>query len=315
VRNVSEVRTVLGPLDPTKLGITSFQEFFILSLPGWNLSPEAPEIFNRAATYDRLEKELLAFKRLGGQSIVDGTGITGGRDVYFLAQLSRRSGVNIVATTGFLDESFVPGHFFPDRGRDEDYLSRLFFEELNIGAVSGGMIRTDIKPGLICIRGSSGRFTQMEMMALRGAARASSRSGAAVLTDGGGQPAERLDVLLKEGAKPERIVLSIGTDNWTTEQIESITAMGVCVSYDRIAWTSIGTAIRSVSEAVRHNLAEKILLGGGSIGASVGVESAPLSMTFLLDRFLPELRETGVVSQKDIDMMLIKNPKRILSFS
>jgi predicted metal-dependent phosphotriesterase family hydrolase len=312
---MSEVRAVLGPLDSTKLGITSFQEFFVLSLPGWHLSPEAPEIFNRAATYDRLEKELLAFKKLGGQSIVDGTGITGGRDVNFLAQLSRKTGVNIIATTGFLDESFIPGHFFSDRvGRDEGYLAQLFLDELDIGAVTGGMIRTEIKPGLICVRGSRGHFTEMEMMALRGAARASSRSGAAILTDGGSQPAEQLSVLLKEGAKPERIVLSIGTDyNWTMEQIQSITETGAYVSYDRIGWDSIDSAVRAVNEAVLRNLTEKILLGGGSVGAAIGVERTILPITLLLDKFVPELRAAGVVSQKDIVAMLIENPKRILS--
>jgi predicted metal-dependent phosphotriesterase family hydrolase len=247
-----EIRTVLGPMDPAKLGVTSFQEFFVLSLPGWNLSPEAPEIFNRAETYDRLKRELLAFKKLGGQSIVDGTGITGGRDIDFLSQLSRKTGVNIIATTGFLDESFIPGHFFSDRvGRDEDYLSRLFLDELNIGAVMGGMIRSETRPSLICVRGSSGHFTDMETMALRGAARASSRSGAAVLVDGSSQPADQLDALLKEGANPERIVLSIGTDyNWTLGQIQAIGARGAYISYDRIGWNSIDSAVRSVNEAV-----------------------------------------------------------------
>src|SRR5690349_5420591 len=132
------VNSVLGELRPEQVGVASLNEFVLLGLPGWNLAPEAN--FDEAAVFESIKQQLLRFKEAGGRTIVDNSGIAGGRRADLLIRLAEVSGVNIVASTGFPHELLTPGHFFPDRNRDADYLARLFSNEIRIGIATRGMV-------------------------------------------------------------------------------------------------------------------------------------------------------------------------------
>ena len=46
---MGQVNTVLGPIHPRQLGMTSLHEHILFSTPGWEYSPEGKATLRRAA--------------------------------------------------------------------------------------------------------------------------------------------------------------------------------------------------------------------------------------------------------------------------
>jgi phosphotriesterase-related protein len=86
---MAKVYTVLGPIDPNEVGVCDMHEHVLWNSPGWEFSPEAFEHFDRPSVFEKIQADLLDYKSLGGQTIVDVSGIGMGRDVDFYADLSR----------------------------------------------------------------------------------------------------------------------------------------------------------------------------------------------------------------------------------
>src|SRR5690349_24234171 len=132
------VHTVLGEIDASSLGVTLPHEHVFASSAGFMRA--WPEYFGgRARFLDTVASKLAALKRAGVDTIVDVTTIDTGRDVRFLREVSRRSGVQIVACTGhWLDPSMSMA------ARTADELAEFFTLE-----ITRGVEDTGIKPGVI----------------------------------------------------------------------------------------------------------------------------------------------------------------------
>lgn len=153
-----KITTVLGDIRPEDLGYTSIHEHTLLSMAHTSQGGEKKELTLHSRSslladssftqtqdqlcYDDVDaevEELLAFKSLGGQSLMD-CSYTGCRlDIRDIRTLSERSGVNIVVCSGFLGDHAYP--FDPmDRKAVRKYLIR---------QLSEGIDETDIKPGCL----------------------------------------------------------------------------------------------------------------------------------------------------------------------
>jgi len=67
---------------------------------------------------------------------------------------------------------------------------------------------TTVKAGVIKVGNSGDRFTSLEEMTYRAAARASKRTGAAIVTHGTQFARRQAEILLEEGADPARVIIS-----------------------------------------------------------------------------------------------------------
>lgn len=319
---VDVVHTVQGELRPEDLGVISLNEFVLLGLPGWDLAPEAS--FDEAAAFDAIKARLAAFKQAGGGTIVDNSGIASGRRADFLQRLSQVTGVNIVASTGFSDELFTPGHFFPDRNRDADYLARLFINEIRLGIVTRAMVRTQIKAGLVRTGYLAWPMTAMEEMCHRGAARAAKATGVAIYTSGEQTSAGALELLLGEGAPVDRIVVGHCDDGQALDPARdrAIAEGGAYVAYDHVGWEDGALHPGAVSDEQRADLVaqlvetghlERVLVSAGAIGARPDGE--PFSRhgyAHLLTSFVPRLKARGL-SDAQVRTILHDNPARVLA--
>jgi phosphotriesterase-related protein len=103
-----QVRTVLGEISYETLGITdAHNHVWIDPIPG--AAPGAP-ILNQ---YDKIREEIKLYRAAGGVSLLDCQPGGCGRNGYKLAQLSRATGVNIIACTGFHRRKYYPpDHWF-----------------------------------------------------------------------------------------------------------------------------------------------------------------------------------------------------------
>ena len=322
------VNTVLGNLPEEQTGVASLNEYVRLGLPGWDLAPECD--YDESAAFRQIKERLLAFKQTGGALIVDNSGIAMGRRADFLETLSRVTGVHIVSTTGFPDELGTPGHFYPERrfGNDPEaernHLARLFVNELTLGMVTDGMVRTSIKPGLIRTGYVQFPMTLMEDLCHRAAARASKRTGVAVYCWSNHTNIAALEFLLAEGADPSRIVIGHCDDGLAldAQRDRKIAQAGAYVAYDCIGWEDESIRADAISddaraalvvELIQAGLKERVLLSSGSVGWRLDHElTAPHGYDHLLTSFVPRLRARGV-SDVDLKTILEDNPRRVLS--
>jgi phosphotriesterase-related protein len=153
------VQTVLGPLDASKLGFTLTHEH-ICRCPLNVFGDRANAV---AKAVDKLKEA----RDAGVDTIVDLTTFDIKRDIRFGEEVSRRSGMQIVACTG--QHLFAPESF---NERTVEQIVESFVREIEEG-IEG----TDIKAGVIKVAARSGKLTPAEEKVFRAAARASKATG------------------------------------------------------------------------------------------------------------------------------------------
>jgi len=223
--------TVLGPVPAEALGITLMHEHLLFSLEAyWSPPPELPEpdIAVAPLSLDTLwwvrqhpvgsrpnlvqadpalaAAELARFIAAGGGTVVEVSSVGLQRDVRGLREIAERTGVNIVAGTGY----YIGASHPPDLAdRTVEDVEAEIVRDLTVG-VDG----TDIRAGVIGEIGTSEPLVPTEQLVLRAAARAQRRTGVAMVVHPAPQHrsaaaiGEWLDILEAEGAIPGRVVIS-----------------------------------------------------------------------------------------------------------
>ena len=162
------VNTVLGPLETDKMGVTLMHEHLLGATAG--ISQFYPE-FLGPDYKDRIIKWLIYSKEGGINTVVDADTLDLGRDVNVLAEVSAKSGVNVIAATGWNVEtpSFL-GKFTADQ------YAQIFIRDIQVG-----MEGTNIKAGIIKSAADFEGVTPSGERVLRGAARAHLATGTPIM--------------------------------------------------------------------------------------------------------------------------------------
>ena len=112
---MSFVRTVLGDIDPSALGVTYAHEHLVID--GGRPIELFPDFL--LADVDRMAAEVAEAAGAGLRAAIDAMPADCGRNASKLADLSRRTGVHIVAATGLHHERFYgPSHWSVALARD-----------------------------------------------------------------------------------------------------------------------------------------------------------------------------------------------------
>jgi 5-phospho-D-xylono-1,4-lactonase len=207
---MARVRTVLGDVDAAELGVTYAHEHLVIA--GGRPVEVYPDI--RLESVEKAVEELALAQRLGLASVVDAMPADCGRDVEMLAAISRRSGVNIIASTGLHTTRYYSDRHWSRRmGAPE--VARLFIDEVEQGIdsfdLAGPTIRrTGHRAGVIKIGGSATFPDERDRTVFEAAAIAQSVSGAPVLThcEDGLRGPEQVRFLEEHGADPRHVILS-----------------------------------------------------------------------------------------------------------
>ncbi|CAN5405296.1 phosphotriesterase [soil metagenome] len=203
-------RTVLGDVDPGKLGVTYAHEHLIIdpSLP----SSRGPEFLLDSA--DAAARELAAFRESGGRTVIDALPCDAGRNVLKLADASRRSGVNIIASTGLHVESSYPAGHWSHRYAAEA-LAALFIADVEEGIdrfdyVGPLVSRTRHRAGVITVASGKGGLSDYQSKVFRAAAIAHAVTGAPILTQAehGAAALEQVEALRGFGVDPDAVILA-----------------------------------------------------------------------------------------------------------
>jgi len=173
-------------------------------------------------------KELLLFKREGGNTVVDLTNVGIGRDPDALMRVSRITGLNIVMGAGYYTEASQRGR--APSGSIEEVAQTIARD------VNEGVGRSGAKAGVIGEVGTTWPITDVETRSLRAAARAQSLTGAGINVHPG-QSAEApmaiVRILELEGADLSRVAIShLDRTLRSMEALRELARTGVFLEYD-----------------------------------------------------------------------------------
>ena len=360
------VMTVLGPVTPDALGVTSMHEHVFCDLscyrreyadqvrpqdePAWG-APYGLELrgllehrgFFLNADNCRLddpatmERELRAFASSGGRTLLDLSGDGLRLLPEELAGVSERSGVHVVASTGWYVEASWP--------EEIHRLSERELADRMVAELTVGIAGTGVRAGHIGEIGVTDLSAAQERV-LRAAARASAETGAAITVHPGfgiGSDGRRVaDLLIAAGAAPSRIVLAHGdayfaehradrlaldADAWaiSTTYHEELLARGVNLSVDcfghrwnleRGAWImeTDHQRLAGLLRLVQAGFSRQIVLGTDVCMKLLTRAGGGRGYVRLTEDILPFLRELGV-SDHDIRAMTVETPARLLALA
>ena len=306
------VQTVLGPVDAQLLGPTLMHEHVALRTPGF--AENYPFTYPREAIIDEAAAKLSQLRAKGIRTIVDLTTVDLGRDAALLAEVSRRSGMNIIAATGAYHQ--VPNYFKP---RTAERISQLFVGDLDAGIADTGVRANVIK----CAIDEAGMTNDIRKLT-EAAALAHLATGALISTHTA--PASRTGlvqaaVLAKMGVPLSRVIIGHCGDTTDYGYLRELLGMGVNLGLDRFGLTTyLDTAKRCevVATLCAEGFDDRLVLSHDASCFDDVVSRRYLEahlpdwrMDHIVDDILPRLREIGI-GEGAITNMAVANPARLL---
>lgn len=332
---MAHVQTVLGPVAADTLGRIMPHEHLFSLVPGpWLTGGEQDTQIELAV--DALQ----GLVPTGFRTVVDLSpyGVVGrdanGANVVALREVSRRTGLHIVAGASVYLESFSP-HWALDATLEE--LTTRFVRDATVGIGS-----TDIRAGIFGEQATSlDEITAHEEKCLRAAGRASNETGLAVSTHTthGTMALEQIQVLRSEGVDLTRVVIGHMDTHADPSYVRRVLDQGVNIAIDTIGkqvWEFfLGPSserqegefakrayFRSdekradlVAELVSEGYGDRISLALDLTGAEVWMNPRTHGQTgysYLSQVFLPTLRDRGVTDAQ-CEQLVAVNPARILT--
>jgi len=314
------VNTVLGPVPASELGIVAVHEALLSVLPGAQYAPDIS--MDRAEIFEVLANKLAEFRRHGGQTIVDSTGMFHGRDLKLYEALSRSTGIHIVASTGLGPEEELGGYFLtpqtnPPTPWPADKFSDLFGKEVTEGMVVPRVERR-AAAGLIATVADRAGMTPAEESLFRGGARAAVATGVPLSIRYGADALHDLDVVLDEGIGADRVLVG-GLDRLDAAGAAGkVAERGAFVGIDHAGLndhpgylTDHGRA-ELVLELVAAGHTDKVILSGNAVGVAKGLPEYNLPFSHVLATFVPFLKSRGL-GDEDARRILVDNPRALLA--
>ncbi|WP_036791312.1 phosphotriesterase family protein [Pleomorphomonas koreensis] len=340
------VMTVTGPVPVTEMGVTLMHEHILLDgAKAWRCPCDIDDEGRRVSEQpvnieiigelrmnpylnrdnvslddaDLALRELDRYRRFGGNTVVDATSIGIGRDPEALARIARLSGLKIVMGSGFYLEFSHPEWM---KAMDVEAIARFIVDD-----VGGGETQPPIMAGIIGEIGVSKDFTEAERRSLRGAARASARTGVPLTIHLPGWERlahEVLDVVEAEGADLRHTVLCHMNPSWNdTAYQAALAARGAFIEYDMIGMDyyyadqdaqspSDEDNARGVLNLVERGYADRVLLSQDVFLKMMLTRYGGFGYAHVLRHFVPRLKRHGL-DAATIDRILIDNPKSVFS--
>jgi phosphotriesterase-related protein len=315
---VSVVRTVLGDIDASTLGFCSAHDHVLI---GDGLGARAnPDLL--VDDLDAALVDLAAFADAGGAAMVDAMPLDCGRDPVGLVAASHRSGVHIVATTGFHTPHYYEANHWSTTA-SVDRIADLLVAEVSEGmdrySYSGPVVdRIEARAGLVKIASEHGRIAAVTEKLLEAAAQCHHRSGAAILThmEHGTMGLEQVERLGRYGVDPNAILLSHCDRNHDAVYHADLAATGAYLVYDGPTRTKYHTPefVAGLMAAACAAGAEQRILVGMDLALRsyrIGYGGAP-GMAFLPGCFVDVLRGRGF-SDAAVTAFTVANPASALA--
>jgi len=320
------IQTIRGPVPADALGRVLAHEHIASVHGAWGkLLPEPNPEWERVvlAHYTPLLSALV--REHDCRTLVEVSPSWGGRgrrDLEVWAELSRRTGMNIVATTGYLfGYAPLPASFHE---RSAEQIADEFIRDVEEG-MAGTPVRAGMLKAHVPENDDGAKFLKAIAISQR-------ETGASVLTCAGSHKFI-LDLLTGEGVPAERIVLSHADAPHDLPGLLSLLRRGARVSFTlwgirnpRLVGWPFGPVIpedwsaKLLAAAVAEGFVEQVMFSmdysamGGFEGGRLKedlYEVAGRDYLYLFTHVLPALKNCGV-SDAAVETMMHDNPRRML---
>ena len=328
---MSFIRTVLGDIAPEELGVCYSHEHIIIDT---SFATENEPDF----LLDGVEKavaELKGLKALGVDAVVDSMPCDCGRNVEKLAEVSRQSGIHIIAPTGIhLAKYYTQGHWSKREGCWDEWWTtkktsyrRYEYAELFIGDIQQGIDlrdysgpcikRTNYKAGVVKVAAEE-TWTNRERCYFAAAIVTQQKTGAPILThtENGELALEQALFLREHGADLNHVVLSHLDRKPDVNYHREVLKTGVTIEYDsHFRWKNKHP--NPTLELLRQLLPEfpnQIVLGMDAARRSYwkSYDGKP-GLGYLYGDFRNQMVDAGIDNEL-IHRIFVTTPARVYSF-
>lgn len=336
-----KIQTVTGLIDPAALGPTLMHEHVICDIrPPAKRQVEAndPEITLQNyhdIHYGRIEhttkyrldqlqvakSEMQKLYDVGGRAVVELT--CGGLrpDPAALADVARETKVDVIMGCGhYVEEYQDPENF---RRSVDDFAQEM------VSQVFEGAWGTSVKAGLIGEIGCQSPWTDLEKRVMRGAIMAQKETGAALNVHPGrheDQPQEVADFVREQGGEVERLVIShIDRTIFDEERLLRLADSGCVIEFDLfglehtyyplgdIDMPNDGTRLQFIRTLIDHGHLNQVVISQDICYRTRLSEFGGHGYAHIFKNVLPLMRERGF-TEDEIDTILVKTPRRLLTF-
>ncbi len=303
--------TVGGPIAPDQLGICLTHEH-LMSIFGDE--PRYDPNYDEVALLAQVVPYLKRVKQLGAKSIFECTGAYFGRNVRLLQQLAQRSGVQIIANTGYYgaaNDRYVPEHAYQESA---ETIARRWITEFEQG-IDG----TDARPGFVKIALDDGPVSTIDAKLVRAAALTHAATGLTIACHTGDNPEgfqTALAILEEEDVSPNALIWTHANKAENFEDLLPAARAGAWISLDGVRAPGESASseegvferhLRYLKELKKQELLSQVLLSHDGNSFPRGGPIRPFEAIFTA--LLPQLAQAGF-SQQDIRQLTVDNPAR-----
>jgi phosphotriesterase-related protein len=312
------VNTVAGKMAVADLGRTLVHEHVLIGFPGWFMDARQPP-FKREEALKRVVDAFQELHAHGVRTVIDPCPMDLGRDVEFTAEVSQRSGINLICATGvYVEDMGIP---WTMKQLPVEAIAEAFIKE-----IEDGVAATGIRCGVIKIATGDGAVSEYERKVITAAARAAKATGVPLIshTEKCTCGHDQIDIATGEGLPPTSLIVghSDGTEDLAYQR--SLAERGVYVGFDRFG-LEMGAVpdevrIRNLKALVDAGFRDQMMVSHDNVACWLGAYGAPdphelnkimpnWKMTHLFENIFPELKRMGM-TDADVDNIVADNPRR-----
>uniref|UniRef100_A0A8P0T1R7 N-acetyltaurine hydrolase n=6 Tax=Canidae TaxID=9608 RepID=A0A8P0T1R7_CANLF len=342
-----KVQTVLGLIEPSKLGRTLTHEHLTMTFdcsyypppPCYEAISKEPimmknlfwiqknpyshkENLQLNQETEAVREELLNFKAKGGGALVENTTVGISRDVKTLKWFAEETGVHIISGAGF----YVDATHSPEtRAMSVEQLTDVLTNEILHGADG-----TTIKCGVIGEIGCSWPLTESEKKILQATAHAQAQLGCPVIIHPGRHPSapfQIIRVLQEAGVDISKTVMShIDRTILDKKELLEFAQLGCYLEYDLFGTALLhyqfnpdidmpddNKRIRRVRLLVDEGYEDRILMAHDIHTKHRLMKYGGHGYSHILTNIVPKMLLRGI-TENALDKILIENPKQWLTF-
>ena len=348
-----KIMTVLGPIDPSEIGVTHMHEHMIIdflsvseeaqqshakgfaeggktinwedpiSLSNYYAVRRNPFLLKEAmqlVDVDLITSAVREFKEAGGSCIVEVTPIGVGRNPPMLKQIATETGVKVVMGTAFYVRDFHP----PEIAKmSEEQVTDLLAAELEKGVGD-----PPIRPGIIGEVGLVWPVHPEETKVLRASAKAQRRTGMCLSIHPGrnvAAPMDAIHTVVSAGGDPKRtIICHLDRTLFDTNDYLKLAKTGCYLEFDLFGWETRHYPLSEIdmpNDAVRVDNIMQLVKAGhiDQILVSHDVDSKLRLRVYGGEGYQHILENVVPVMRRkglneaQVSQILIENPRRALT--
>ena len=297
------ILTVNGAIDPKDAGIILPHEH-VMSVFGAEISDE-PE-YDSAILNNRVRPYLEYIKGLGCGTVAECTTRYFGRDVKILKEMSDKSGLNIIANTGYYgaaNDRYIPKHAYTE--------SAAQLADRWIGEYENGIKGSGIKPGFIKIGVDQGPLSEIDARLVRAAAMTHFETGLVMAIHTGDSiecVKQQLEILGEEGVHPGAWIWVHAQSVKNIDELVYAGEKGAWLEFDGVSESNAESHLKLVNEMKSRGLLNRVLLSHDGNSYNAVGKGLPKGYDSLFTVFIPLLEKSGY-SPEEVETLVKTNPQ------